>query len=312
MFKTTLAVILITIIATCAGCQPLATYKDNLWDKLSNIIKSTKENTQGITNEKPNATQETPVITTKIVDQWQFDLLHTKWDKNTVNIKIQVTNLAVRRIFGLLGKKDELATIDSTGKIIEPSYPREYFKEFYPQEPWVGELTFTMSPYSGNTKLYLLQWDGTRQYILFDLGLPSSIPPTPTTTAPSNPAIPKPPIANTLERIEKQTFDLINAKRVGVGLQPVLWDDNLHSGARNWSNNMQAKGELYHDSVGVHTYYFAECIYGASYSSYRTPEQTVEAWMNSSGHRTILMGSYRIGAIGIAKDSGFWATYRCK
>lgn len=112
--------------------------------------------------------------------------------------------------------------------------------------------------------------------------------------------------------IEIETFDLINQERIEAGLHPIVWDDNLHDGARGWSENMQAEGKLYHDTAGVHSEYFAECIYGASWSYYRTPRQTVDSWMSSSGHREILMGSYRIGAIGIAKDDGFFATYRCK
>jgi len=119
-------------------------------------------------------------------------------------------------------------------------------------------------------------------------------------------------ITKGIEDVEKETFNLINQERIQAGLNPIIWDENLHSGARSWSETMQIKGNLYHDVSGVNTQYFAECIYGASWSRYRTPEQSVEAWMNSSGHRTILMGAYRIGAVGIAKNNGFWATYRCK
>ena len=112
--------------------------------------------------------------------------------------------------------------------------------------------------------------------------------------------------------LEKETFRLINVERQNLGLSLVTWSDNLHDGSRNWSNTMQEEGKLYHDSIGVQTYYFAECCYGASWSGYRSPAQTVESWMDSGGHRAILMGSYSIGAIGIANDNGFFATYRCK
>ena len=118
--------------------------------------------------------------------------------------------------------------------------------------------------------------------------------------------------AQQLLGLEEETFGLINLERKKAGLRPIEWSDSLHDGARGWSENMQAKGDLYHDVAGVHAEYFAECIYGASWSRYRTPEQIVDAWMSSSGHRAILMGSYRIGAIGIAKDEGFFTTYRCK
>jgi len=111
--------------------------------------------------------------------------------------------------------------------------------------------------------------------------------------------------------LEQETFRLINVERETRGIPPVLWDETLHSGARIHSQNMQQKGFLYHDTGGV----FAECCYGASYVSsiYATAEAIVEAWMSSTaGHREILLDpQYRYGAIGIAKDEGFWATYRC-
>jgi len=111
--------------------------------------------------------------------------------------------------------------------------------------------------------------------------------------------------------LEKETFRLINVEREKRGISPVLWNEELHSGARIHSKNMQEKGSLYHDTQGM----FAECCYGASYASsiYATAEATVEGWMSSTaGHREILLDpQYRQGAVGIAKDNGFWATYRC-
>ncbi len=111
--------------------------------------------------------------------------------------------------------------------------------------------------------------------------------------------------------LEKETFRLINVEREKRGIPPVLWNEALHSGARIHSQNMQEKGSLYHDTQGI----FAECCYGASYASsiYATAEATVQGWMSSTaGHREILLDpQYRQGAMGIARDDGFWATYRC-
>jgi len=111
--------------------------------------------------------------------------------------------------------------------------------------------------------------------------------------------------------LEKETFRLINVEREKRGIPPVLWNEALHGSARIHSQNMQEKGFLYHDTQGM----FAECCYGASYTSsiYATAEATVQGWMSSrAGHREILLDpQYRQGAIGIARDNGFWATYRC-
>ncbi len=129
------------------------------------------------------------LVQPKVVDNWQFQLLNAKWDKSTVIIKLTITNLGQRRIWGSryalgTGKVEVLAAIDSTNKIIEP-YSREpnfskgelivlqpYEKEFYPNEDWTGELKFTMSPYSGNTILSFGEFQ-TRWFPLFDLGIPS-------------------------------------------------------------------------------------------------------------------------------------------
>ena len=111
--------------------------------------------------------------------------------------------------------------------------------------------------------------------------------------------------------LEQETFRLINVERENRGIPPVIWDETIQSGARIHSRNMQRDGFLYHDTQGM----FAECCYGASYASsiYATAEATVDAWMSSTtGHREILLDPrYRYGAIGIARDDGFWATYRC-
>lgn len=115
----------------------------------------------------------------------------------------------------------------------------------------------------------------------------------------------------TLVELEKETFRLINVERGRHGIPPLVWDEALHSGARTHSQNMQRQGYLYHATGGS----FAECCYGASHVSsiYGTAEATVEAWMSSTaGHREILLdGGYRYGAVGITRDKGFFATFRC-
>lgn len=111
--------------------------------------------------------------------------------------------------------------------------------------------------------------------------------------------------------LEREILRLINVEREGRGISPVRWDEQLHNGARTHSQDMQEEGFLYHDTSGM----FAECCYGASSVSsiHATAEATVQAWMSSTaGHREILLDSrYRIGGVGVARDNGFWATYRC-
>ena len=111
--------------------------------------------------------------------------------------------------------------------------------------------------------------------------------------------------------LEREVLRLINVERESRGISPVRWDEQLHSGARMHSQDMQEESFLYHDTGGM----FAECCYGASSASsiYATAEATVEGWMSSTaGHREILLDpQYGQGGVGVARDSGFWATYRC-
>jgi S1-C subfamily serine protease len=111
--------------------------------------------------------------------------------------------------------------------------------------------------------------------------------------------------------LEREILRLINVERESRGISPVRWNEQLHSGARMHSQDMQEEGFLYHDTGGM----FAECCYGASSVSsiYATAEATVEGWMSSTaGHREILLDpEYGQGGVGVARDSGFWATYRC-
>ncbi|MCJ7654383.1 MAG: trypsin-like peptidase domain-containing protein, partial [Dehalococcoidia bacterium] len=115
-----------------------------------------------------------------------------------------------------------------------------------------------------------------------------------------------------LLELEKETFRLINVERQSRGIPLVFWNEGMHEGARKHSENMQEKGYLYHDTGGQ----FAECCYGGPLQyapESLTAAGIVQSWMSSTaGHREILLDpQYRIGAVGIASDKGFWATYRC-
>lgn len=115
-----------------------------------------------------------------------------------------------------------------------------------------------------------------------------------------------------LLELEKETFRLINVERQSRGIPLIVWNEGMHEGARKHSENMQEKGYLYHDTDGQ----FAECCYGGplQYSpvSLRAAG-IIQAWMSSTaGHREILLDAqYRTGVVGIVRDKGFWATYRC-
>jgi len=125
-----------------------------------------------------------------VADNWEIQLDGKSWKGSTVTVKLTITNLGPRRNFGMMASflypGPELVAIDSTEKAVEPWVPtpsidemREgilfyvppYTREFYPNESWSGSLKFEMSPYSGETKLYIRFYQ--RPYFLFDLGSPT-------------------------------------------------------------------------------------------------------------------------------------------
>lgn len=102
-------------------------------------------------------------------------------------------------------------------------------------------------------------------------------------------------------QVSKEAFDLINAERIKLGLEPAVWDaeceeiaywraeqlgkldnvtpENGHTGFIEWVN-----ADL------NNRWMFAECI-GYGYSS---AENAVNGWMNSKGHRDALMEEERV------------------
>lgn len=124
-----------------------------------------------------------------VAEDWKIQLDGRSWKGSTVTVELTITNLGPRRNLGLASLMDagpELVAIDSTEKIVEPWVPEPdisegellvfppYTREFYPNESWSGSLKFEMSPYSGETGLYMTRFYHQRRYFLFDLGSPSA------------------------------------------------------------------------------------------------------------------------------------------
>ncbi|MBA7601589.1 hypothetical protein ES703_08665 [subsurface metagenome] len=160
-------------IGAFAGVEPLAGYKDNIINKFTELFSG----------------YDVTILPGQLAgaEDWAISLGGGGWQGSTLIVELTITNLGPRRNFGyasLLEVGPELVVIDSTGKLIEP-WVREpdiskgelfvlppYTREFYPNESWSGSLKFEMSPYSGETGLYMTRFYHTRQYFLFDLGSP--------------------------------------------------------------------------------------------------------------------------------------------
>lgn len=113
---------------------------------------------------------------------------------------------------------------------------------------------------------------------------------------------------------ERAVIDRINQVRSQHGLGPLRLDSKISSSASRHSQRMQSRRTLSHQLPGeaslsqrlnwaVGSASTAEVIAWRSRGA--RSSQLVRAWMDSPGHRTVLLSSrYRSAGIGIATGSG--------
>ena len=122
---------------------------------------------------------------------------------------------------------------------------------------------------------------------------------------------------STLTADEKETFDLINQKRINNGLQALKIDNEVQRVARIKAQDMVTNNYFAHESP----------IYGSPFDmlksfkiSYKTAGENlagnssnsgaVEAWMNSSGHKAnILNSSYNYTGLGVVSSPRYGKIY---
>lgn len=96
---------------------------------------------------------------------------------------------------------------------------------------------------------------------------------------------------------EKKVVELVNKERAKEGLEPLKLDDRLSSLARKKSQDMADKNYFSHTSPTygspfdmMHQFDFTFRAAGENIAAgQRSPEQVVEGWMNSEGHRKNIM-----------------------
>ncbi|MDP5273255.1 CAP domain-containing protein [Chengkuizengella axinellae] len=118
-----------------------------------------------------------------------------------------------------------------------------------------------------------------------------------------------------LSSYEQQVVDLTNAERAKYGLPALKVDDKLSEVARLKSVDMQSRNYFSHTSPSYGSPFDMMRSFGVSYSSaaeniaygQKTPQEVVNAWMNSSGHRkNILSTSYTHIGVGYVEQGNFW------
>lgn len=114
---------------------------------------------------------------------------------------------------------------------------------------------------------------------------------------------------------EQEVLDLTNAERAKQGLAPLTLDTELSKVARIKSLDMQKNNYFSHTSPTYGSPFEMMEQFGISYRAaaeniamgQRTPEEVVNAWMNSDGHRkNILSSSYTHIGIGYVENGNYW------
>ena len=130
------------------------------------------------------------------------------------------------------------------------------------------------------------------------------------------------PAANSLTRLEREAFDLMNDARSSGGLAPLEWDDDIAALARSHARSMAENRFFSHRGLDGRTVDGRANEFGiawsaigeniASFSGSKDPCRTaVDNWLKSAGHRqNILGGRWNRTAIGIgvADDGTYYFT----
>ncbi|MFJ7975418.1 CAP domain-containing protein [Peribacillus sp. JNUCC 23] len=148
--------------------------------------------------------------------------------------------------------------------------------------------------------------------------------PVQTPTAPTQTQTPPPaskptnsgtPTSSSVSQFEKEVVELTNAERAKSGLKALTLDTELSKVARAKSQDMKDRNYFDHTSPTYGSPFDMMKQFGINYSSageniaqgQTTPQQVVQAWMNSEGHRAnILKASYTHIGVGYVQSGNYW------
>ncbi|WP_264739306.1 CAP domain-containing protein [Cytobacillus firmus] len=118
-----------------------------------------------------------------------------------------------------------------------------------------------------------------------------------------------------INNFESKVIELTNAERQKNGLNALKSDNPLSNVAQAKSNDMQQKNYFSHTSPTYGSPFDMMRDFGVNYSSageniamgQQTPEQVVQAWMESEGHRkNILNGTFTHIGVGYTENGSYW------
>ncbi|QHS24390.1 SCP-like extracellular protein [Virgibacillus sp. MSP4-1] len=118
-----------------------------------------------------------------------------------------------------------------------------------------------------------------------------------------------------IKEFESRVIELTNQERKNQGLPELKADANLSQVARKKSADMQTKGYFSHTSPTYGSPFDMMRDFGIDYQTageniakgQSSPEQVVESWMNSQGHReNILSNKFTHIGVGYIENGHYW------
>ncbi|MUK90708.1 hypothetical protein GMD78_20340 [Ornithinibacillus sp. L9] len=118
-----------------------------------------------------------------------------------------------------------------------------------------------------------------------------------------------------LSQFEQEVVELTNQEREKNGLAPLKIDTELSKVAREKSRDMAANNYFSHNSPNYGSPFDMLKSYGITYRTageniakgQRSPEEVVNAWMNSEGHRAnILNANFTHIGVGYVEQGNLW------
>ncbi|MFC4386213.1 CAP domain-containing protein [Gracilibacillus marinus] len=122
-------------------------------------------------------------------------------------------------------------------------------------------------------------------------------------------------VSSELNQFELEVIELTNAEREKAGLSPLELDEALSKVAREKSKDMAENNYFSHQSPTYGSPFDMMKQYGISYRTageniakgQQSPEEVVQAWMNSEGHRkNILNPDFTHIGIGYVGNGNVW------
>ncbi|NLP49893.1 CAP domain-containing protein [Bacillus sp. RO1] len=121
--------------------------------------------------------------------------------------------------------------------------------------------------------------------------------------------------AGAVSEFEKKVVELTNAEREKQGLAPLELDEELSKVAKEKSKDMQQNNYFSHNSPTYGSPFDMMKQFGVEYRTageniaqgQQSPEEVVNAWMNSEGHRANIMNeNFTHIGVGHVEEGNYW------